>query len=85
MSISPKIAKKLASDIPEIRQFVDFVQLEAARLSDLRELKDVPNENLQVEVRARERAADVLRAILAPLLDKTGPEPGKINSAEFAM
>lgn len=69
--MSPELAKKLMSDVPEMQDFVAFVQQEANKLNNLADISLTSPVDLAVEVKARQKAYEVLIGVLNPLLDST--------------
>lgn len=59
------------SDVPEMQDFVAFVQQEANKLNNLADISLTSPVDLAVEVKARQKAYEVLIGVLNPLLDST--------------
>lgn len=68
MNLDPKIAEKLMSDVPEMREFISFVNEEANKLNKLDDIDfDLPIP-MAIEVKARKKAYQLLKDILDPLI-----------------
>lgn len=67
--ISPQTAKKIMTDVAEMKEFVAFLSEEALKLNNLDDIKlDDPIE-LAVEVKARKKAYEKIADILSPLVN----------------
>lgn len=67
--ISPQVAKKLMSNVAEMKEFIAFLSEEALKLNNLNDIKlDDPME-LAVEVKARKKAYEKIVDILSPLIN----------------
>lgn len=67
--LNPNIAKKLMSEVPEMKEFVAFLSSQAILLNQLSDIElDDPIE-LAVEVKSRQRAYETIIRILEPLVN----------------
>lgn len=82
--INPKIANKLLEDVPEMRELIEFINLEADKLNKLSDpvidLLSDPIE-LSIEIKARKRAYEALERILEPLVFRQ--EISQADNSEF--
>lgn len=77
--MNPKIASKLAQEVPEIKEFVSFIKQEIRKLDTTTDiLLDDPIE-LAVEVKARKKAIEVLVSIMSPIVNAQDIKPLDIN------
>ena len=71
MSLEPKLAEKLMSEVPEMRVFCAFI---AGEILNLDKVSDIKPETIEsgygIEVRARQLAILKLKDILSPLIDR---------------
>ena len=79
--LDPKLAQKLMKS-KEMNDFVDFLRLEASKLNTITDLKEIPNIDLVLEVRARDLAFSKLVKILEPLLNSR-EERETFNKLEY--
>jgi hypothetical protein len=67
--MDPLLAKKLITDIAEMRDFIAFIQAQAQRLNHIDEISHtLAYDELAIEVKARKHAYGILVSILDPLL-----------------
>jgi len=83
--MNPETAKKLMSDVPEMREFVEYVTHQAEKLNDLSSLRDVPYAERALRVQARLDAFDILVSILVPLLNVDVHTPTGTDPKEFVV
>ena len=82
--MNPTVVAKLLSDIPECKEFIAFIQSEVQRLNTLEDFEKVKTEDMTIEVLARLRAVNQLKAILFPLLNSEEKVIG-VDSKEFVV
>lgn len=80
--LEPKVAKALMADIPELVQFRAHLLEETLKLNQLDSLQQVAPPDMAIEVLARLRALDVIKRILAPVINIQDGLVG-INSSEY--
>lgn len=68
--MSPQLAAKLMSDVPEMQEFVSYIRREITKLNTISDM-NFPQSDAAIatEVMARRRASEKLAIILAPLLE----------------
>ena len=69
MPLSPQTAKKLMSDVSEMKEFVSFLTEEVLKLNNLNDIQLEDPIELSVEVKARKKAFEKIINILSPLLN----------------
>lgn len=69
MPLSPQTAKKLMSDVSEMKEFVSYLSEEALKLNNLNDIQLEDPIELSVEVKARKKAFEKIINILSPLLN----------------
>lgn len=69
MPLSPQTAKKLMSDVSEMREFISYLSEEALKLNNLDDIQLEDPIELSVEVKARKKAFEKIINILSPLLN----------------
>lgn len=80
--MNPDLVKRL-SDIPAIKDFIYFLDGEAAKLNQVKDITATDLNELALEVLARKRAYDIVIGIIQPLLATQSEVPGRSNPAEF--
>lgn len=75
MSLDPKIAQILLSEVPEMKAFRVFLAEEANKLNTLTGLDKLDFKERSYEITARLRAFEVLMTILAPLINNIPTAP----------
>lgn len=71
--IEPRVVKKLMSDVPEMREFVAFINDEVDKLNKLDDsVIDSLSDPIEfsIHIKARKEAYKILQGILDPLLNK---------------
>jgi len=71
--LEPKLAEKLMSDTPEMREFIAFIEEEIDKLNKLDDpIIDLLADPVEfsIEIKARKKAYKILQEILDPLLNR---------------
>ena len=71
--LKPETIRKLQTELPELQELRDHLVEEARKLNTLEAIESVTTDSIAVEVLARLRAYDTIKAILAPIVDVANP------------
>ena len=67
--MEPQTVKKLTSDVPEIKEFIDFIKKQVRNLDRVSDIKLEDPIEKSIEVSARQRSIETLVGILTPLIN----------------
>ncbi len=86
MKLSPQTVQKLMSDVPEIREFITYIEDVAATLNEISDIKTgVDPIVVATEVAARQLAYQKLQEILKTLLESDTPKSGNSQTDDYAV
>lgn len=74
--MNPETASKLMEQFPEMQEFVAYIKTQAKSLHNLSEITMTGPVEVAVEVKARQKASEILLAILDPLINKQEMDRG---------
>lgn len=81
--MNPRVVAKLSQEVPEYKEFVQYLAVEAEKLNTLADISLNAADEIAIEVKARKQAYVRLCAILSPLVVFSAPINSSLASSEY--